>query len=214
VRIKPIVEGSGDVTAVPELLRRLQFDYGLGAHGVQIARPIKWKRSCFNSEAQVKRAVQLAKAERDCVGILIIFDSDDDCPKTYASRVAEWSRQEARNIPCEVVMANREYEAWFLSAVESLRGRRGIREDATSEAAPEQIRGAKERLETKMHPNTSYSETTDQVALTRHADFRTAYASCRSFRKLVTAFRNLLVASGAPVNEWEGSRPEAGAGTD
>jgi hypothetical protein len=202
MRIKPIVEGAGDVAAVPELLRRLQFEYGLGAHGVQIARPIKWKRSCFNSELQVKRAVQLAKAEPDCIGILIIFDSDDDCPKTHSCRVAEWSKREAGDTPCEVVMAHREYEAWFLATVESLRGKRGIREDAASEAVPEEIRGAKERLETKMRPNMSYSETTDQVALTSHADLHATYMSCRSFRRLVCAFRSLLASSGAGVNEW------------
>jgi hypothetical protein len=150
MKIKPIVESAGDVTAVPELLRRLQFDYGIGGHEVQIARPIKWKRSCFNSEPHVKRAVQLAKAESDCIGILIIFDSDDDCPKNHAGRVLEWSRLEAGNTPCEVVMAHREYEAWFLATVESLRGCRGIRLDAISEPAPEGVRGAKERLETKM----------------------------------------------------------------
>jgi hypothetical protein len=210
MRIKPIVEGSGDVAAVPELLRRLQFDYGLGGHEVEIARPIKWKRSCFNSEAHVRRAVQLAKAEPDCIGILIIFDSDDDCPKIHAARVTDWSKQEAGDTPCEVVMAHREYEAWFLATVESLRGRRGIRGDAASEAVPEGIRGAKERLETKMRPNMSYSETTDQVALTCHADFRITYTGCRSFRRLVNAFRRLLASSGAIVSEW--AEPSPGGG--
>lgn len=203
MRIKPIVEGPGDVAAIPELLRRLQFEYGLGGHEVTIARPIKWKRSCFNSEDHVQRAVRLAKAEPGCSGILIIFDSDDDCPKTHAARVTEWSRREAGATPCEVVMAHREYEAWFLATLESLRGRRGIREDAVSEVTPEGIRGAKEKLETKMRPTMSYSETTDQVALTSQADFRSTYAVCRSFRRLVRAFRNLLASSGAVVNEWE-----------
>lgn len=202
MKIKPIVEGEGDVAAVPALLRRLQFDYGLGAHDVQIARPIKWKRSCFNSEPHVKRAVQLAKAEPDCTGILIIFDSDDDCPKTHSAHVAQWSKFEAGDIPCEVVMAHREYEAWFLATIESLRGHRGIRENAISEPVPESIRGAKEKLETKMRPNMSYSETTDQVALTSHADLQTAYANCRSFRRLVRAFRSLLISSGAKVSDW------------
>jgi hypothetical protein len=211
MRIKPIVEGHGDVAAVPELLRRLQFDYGLGGHNVQIARPIKWKRSCFNSEPHVRRAVQLAKAEPDCIGILIIFDSDDDCPKTHSGRVSQWSRQEAGNVPCEVVMAHREYESWLLATVESLRGRRGIREDAISEVSPEEIRGAKERLETKMRLDMSYSETTDQVALTSHADFQTAYTRCRSFRRLVRAFRSLLVSSGANVNDWPEPSPQSGS---
>jgi hypothetical protein len=203
MKIKPIVEGHGDVAALPALLRRLQFEYGLGGCGVQIARPIRWKRSCFSSEAHVRRAVQLAKGEPGCIGILIIFDSDDDCPKFYACQVAEWARREAGHIPCEVVMANREYEAWFLSTVESLRGRGAICEDAVSEPTPEEIRGAKARLEDKMRPNILYSETTDQVAFTCIADFRPTYSNCRSFRRLVKAFRSLLTSSGEVVNEWQ-----------
>lgn len=203
MKIKPIVEGPGDVLAIPELLRRLQFEYGLGGHEVQIARPIKWKRSCFGSEFHVKRAVQLATAEPDCIGILIVFDSDDDCPKTFGARVAGWSKEEARGIPCEVVMAHREYEAWLLSTLESLRGRGAILNDAVSEQNPEEIRGAKEKLETKMRRNCCYSETTDQVALTCQADFRLTYANCRSFRKFVRAFRSLLTSAGLPTNEFD-----------
>src|ERR1019366_6379000 len=110
MKIKPIVEGHGDVLAVPELLRRLQFEYGLGAHAVQIARPIRWNRSYFNSEQQVRRAVPRAPAEPDCVGILVGIDVDDDCPNAFAPQVAAWARQESRGICCEVVMAHREYE--------------------------------------------------------------------------------------------------------
>jgi hypothetical protein len=202
MKIKPIVEGPGDVSALPELLRRLQFEYGLGGHEVQIARPIKWKRSCFGSEQQLKRAVALALSESDCVGVLILFDSDDDCPKLFAPEVTRWSREEARIVPCEVVMAQREYEAWFLAAVESLRGKRGIAADAISEASPEEIRGAKERLETKMEKRRSYSETADQVALTCQLDLHQVYDRCRSFRRLVEAFTALLHSSGVVVNEW------------
>lgn len=206
MKIKPIVEGFGDVLAVPELLRRIQFEYGVGGHDVQIARPIKWNRCYFNSEEQVKTAVRLAVAETGCAGVLVVFDSDDDCPKTYARRVAEWSIQAAGLIPCEVVMADREFEAWFLAAMESLRGRSGISHDAVSEDNPERIRGAKERLESNMLWNVSYSETSDQVALASRLDLRAVHDRCRSFRKLVKAFRRLLISTGSQVNEWPANR--------
>jgi hypothetical protein len=200
--IKPIVEGPGDVFALPELLRRLQFEYGLGGHDMKIARPIKWNRAYFNSELQIRRAVRLAMAEEGCAGILMLVDSDDDCPKLSAPQIADWSKREARGTPCEVVMAKREYEAWFLASLESLRGHRGIALDATSERNPEDIRGAKERLETRMRTGLAYSETSDQVALTCRVDLAPVYARCRSFRRLVSAFRNLLIASGIEAPEW------------
>ena len=46
-------------------------------------------------------------------------------------------------MPCGVVMAQREYEAWFLAAIESLCGQRGIVSDALYPQDPEQVRGAK-----------------------------------------------------------------------
>lgn len=202
--IKPIVEGPGDVCALPELLRRLQFEYGLGGHEMKIARPIKWNRAYFNSELQIRRAVRLAMTEEGCAGILMLVDSDDDCPKFAARQITDWSKQEAGVTPCEVVMAKREYEAWFLASLESLRGHRGITLDATSETKPEEVRGAKERLETKMRAGLAYSETSDQVALTCRADLHAVYARCRSFRRLVSAFRKLLIASGIESPEWAG----------
>lgn len=202
MKIRPIVEGYGDVSAIPELLRRLQFEYGLGAHGVQIARPVKCTRTQFNSEDQIRRVVRLAITDRDCIGLLLVLDSDDDCPKLHAPKITAWSNREARTTPCEVVMANREYEAWLLGSIESLRGHRGIRLDAAPEDNPEEFRGAKERLETKMRPGFSYSETADQVALTCLADLHSVYERCRSFRRLVNGFQNLLRAAGVGVNEW------------
>src|SRR6266545_5835080 len=67
-----------------------------------------------------------------------------------------------------VVIANREKEAWYLAAIESLRGSRGIPEDALTPADPEAIRGAKGWLARAM--GRSYSEVTDQPALSARFD--------------------------------------------
>ena len=56
-------------------------------------------------------------------------------------------------MPCYVVMPNREYEAWFLATIESLRGTRGIRDDATPHPDPESPRGAAEELRRRMARN-------------------------------------------------------------
>src|SRR5262249_43178936 len=123
--IQPIVEGHGEVEAVPLLLRRLQAE--LGTYTFQIARPIRRKRSELITEEQVRRSVRLALGTPECAGVLVIFDSDDDCPREFGPMVKGWAQAEAGNIPCEVVLAHREYEAWFIAAVESLRGYRGVR---------------------------------------------------------------------------------------
>ena len=99
-------------------------------------------------------------------------------------------------MPCAVVMANREYEAWFLASIEALRGRAAILPDATSHPDPEAPRDAKGELERRMPRGASYSPTVDQAALTAHLDLESAYRRCRSFRKLVSAFGALAAAAG------------------
>ena|SRR5882724_2744462 len=99
-------------------------------------------------------------------------------------------------------MAHREYEAWFLGAVESLRGLRGIRDDATPPADPGTPRGAKEFLEGLMAEGMSYHERADQPALTARFDMGAAYRRCRSFRKMTSALGALLKARGIDVGVW------------
>jgi hypothetical protein len=209
VRIQPIVEGFGEVEAVPVLLRRLRDEAGVYAWDVN--QPIRKKRSELVQESALRRAVKLAKLQIECRAILILFDSDDDCPKDLAPVLQGWAQAEAAPLPCAVVMAHREYEAWFLATVESLRGKRGIRDDALSHPQPEVPRDAKGQLETRMLPGRSYSETMDQAALTAQFDLAIAHARCRSFRHIVKAFGVLAGSSGTAIAQWPPSAWQAGS---
>ena len=198
--IQPIVEGHGEVEAVPVLLRRLQVE--LREYGFQIARPIRRKRSELVTEEQVRRSVRLAMGTPQCAGILIIFDSDDDCPATIGPLIQQWAQTEAGHILCQVVLAKREYEAWFIGAVESLRNIRGIRANATSHPEPETVRDCKGALEKRMSTSNSYSPSVDQAAFTAMLDLRAAYQACRSFRRVTSAFGRLAAAAGSAVQTW------------
>lgn len=200
MRIQPIVEGYGEVGAVPVLLRRLR-DQG-GAHGFEINRPIRRNRSDFVREDSLRKSVRLALLQDECRAILILFDGDDDCPKTLAPTVEAWARDEAGSVPCVVVIAQREFEAWFIATIESLRGRRSILDDAVSHPSPEEPRDAKGQIESRMTPGTSYSETADQAALTALFDMSAAYAKCRSFRRLVKAFGLMVTGVGIELTPW------------
>jgi hypothetical protein len=165
--------------------------------------PIRRHVSDFFDEAQLRKAIRLA-IKQDCQAILLIVDGDaeGDCPRAQAPAILGWARAEAAGTACAVVMAYREYEAWFLASIESLRGKRGIREDATSHPNPEQPRGAKGQLEMRMAQGRSYHETADQPALSAAFDMQPTYQKCRSFRHLVKVFGELAVAGGLPLAEW------------
>ena len=130
------------------------------------------------------------------------FDGDDDCPAELGPAVQGWATDSARDIPSEVVIAHREYEAWFLAALDSLRGIRGIREDAEPHSEPEQPRGAKELVQQHMADRRSYREVSDQPALTAEFSLPDAYRRSRSFRKLTKSFGSLLEAMGHDIGVW------------
>jgi len=198
--VQPIVEGQGDVAAVPVLLRRLAEE--ARAWSVQVARPHRRRRTQLVQRAALQTAVRVARLTPGCGAILILFDADDDCPKTLAPILADWAQEAANPIPSAIVMANREYEAWLLAAVVSLRGASGIRADAGPHPDPEAPRDAKRELESRMGPGLSYLPTADQARLSARVDLASAYRSCRSFRKLVRAFSALLAASDMVPADW------------
>jgi hypothetical protein len=199
--IQPIVEGHGEVAAFPILLRRLQdaaavYDFGIG-------HPIRRKRSELVIETKLRTAIQLAKGTPDCIGILILLDADDDAACTKGPQLLRWARAEAGEIPCEVVLANREYEAWFLASMESLRRRCGIPGTATSHATPENVRDAKGAVQAQMVPGAAYSPTAHQPSLTAAMDLAQAHLACQSFQKLVRAFSAFCISAGIALPaEW------------
>lgn len=198
--IQPIVEGQGDEAAVPLLLRRLRDE--AQAWGLEVGRPHRRRRTQLVKKDSLQSAVRVAALREDCAGILILFDADDDCPAELAPTLEQWAREAASGIPCAVVMANREYEAWFLASIEALRGRAGIPPEATSHPHPEVPRDAKGELERRMPRGASYSATVDQAPLTVHLDLQSAYRRCRSFRRLVSAFGALAAAAGVAPAVW------------
>lgn len=198
--IQSIVEGHGDVAALPVLLRRLVNESGI--EGVSVGRPIRRPRARLVDEEGTRQAVRLALVQPDCCAVLILFDGDDDCPADLGTTVQEWATAAAKGIPCRVVLAHREYEAWFLAAIESLRGHRGVMNDAEPHPAPERPRGAKEQLEARMQPGASYLETTDQPAFSALFSLPDAYRRSRSFRKLADSFANLVRAMEHDVDAW------------
>jgi len=191
VKIQSIVEGQGEVEALPVLLRRLLSE--AHRHEVEIDRPIRRTQAQLRNKEDVQAAMRLAMRQPQCAAVLFLFDGEDDCPAELGRRVCAWASEAAAGrVPCATVVAYREYETWFLASLESLRGKHGIRDDAAAPANPESHRDAKGALEAFMPANHSYSETYHQAKLSAALDLRLAAERSRSFRKLVKAIDDLL----------------------
>jgi hypothetical protein len=177
----PIVEGKAEVESVPTLLRRLCEQ--VGAYP-EIAKPVRCNRNQVVKPGELERKVEEAWTDRSgCAAILVVLDADKACPKYLAPALEARGRSAAGHRQVAVVLPRCEFEAWFLAAIESLRGIRGIREDAEPPQAPEEMRGAKEALEERMHPNCTYSDVADQPSLAAQFDLELARKRSRSFQK-------------------------------
>lgn len=182
--VASIVEGDGEVAALPVLLRRLA-SWRSPANNVDVLTPIRvYKDRFLNRPEEFSRHLKLAAAKCGDAGwILILFDADDDCPATKGSDVLAQAQAVVPHRRVAVVLANREYEAWFIAAAESLNGYRGFRyhvQDASVD--PEGPRNAKGWV--RDHMPGSYGETTDQPAFSQRFDMALAHERSRSFRKL------------------------------
>jgi hypothetical protein len=170
VRIGCIVEGHGECESVPILIRRIarQLDAGLD---VQIPHPVRVTKSKLLKPGELERAVDLAAMSvGGNGGILVILDSDDDCPAELAPELLARAQSARSDLPSAVVLPNKEFESWFLAAAQSLRGHGGFPEDLESPPQPEAIRGAKEWLSIRVRGG-AYSSTVDQASLTAHFNF-------------------------------------------
>ena len=185
VTIASIVEGKGEVAAVPILLRRIAAQASPDVF-VDALPPIRIARYRISKKGELERVVEFAARKRGQGpgGILILLDADRQCPKEVADEMLRRAQAARVDHQIRVVLAKEEYEAWFIAAVRSIAGRRGIDEATTPPAEPESIRGAKEWLGRCMRPNRAYNPTRDQPALTAIFDMDAARRSARSFDKL------------------------------
>ncbi len=126
-------------------------------------------------------------------GILILIDCDweNSCPKWDGPALLYRVELARPDLPISLVLAYREYEAWFIAASESLKGKRGLSEDLEIVEDPEAIRGAKEWLSSRMPRNRPYAETIDQPALSELFDLQSARRA-RSFDKCYREIVRLL----------------------
>jgi hypothetical protein len=189
VRIAPIVEGHGEVRSVPAILRRLCAEANV--HEVTILSPLRISRDKLVRPGEIERAVELAARNLGGVGgIAVVLDADDDAPCLLGPELLKRARARRPDLQISVVLAAREVEAWFLAAIESLRGQRGVGADAAAPADPEAIRGAKEALSRLM--TRRYSEVTDQPAFAATFDLDVARGRAPSFGKCVRDVRAML----------------------
>lgn len=194
LKIGCIVEGQGDVAAVPVLIRRIAAER-YPEMVIDIPRPNRVSRNQIVLPDKLEQEVELVVQKIRGKGtILILLDSDDDCPAQLGPALLYRVSQVRDNLPIAVVLAKCEFESWFLASAESLRGKRGLKSDITPPNNPEEIRGAKEWLYQRMQIGKKYRETSDQPALAALFDIekaRQADSFDKCYREIIRLLKEL-----------------------
>ena len=205
-RIVSIVEGDGEVSAVPILIRRIGEDLGLYVEGY---RAILTKRDRFPRLAHERETrMQMARINVGESGaILVLLDADGEPPCTHGitqcllgAELLESVHSLAAGLPVAVVLAQCEYESWFIAAAPSLVATGDLVPGTETPDNPDSIRGAKEWLGARMLNRPNYSPTADQARLTKQFDMQMACERSPSFARCYDEIARLIQAvSGASV---------------
>lgn len=197
LNIAPIVEGDGEVVAVPILLRRLIPHLCADAFA-EILRPIRQPRDrlVHNKDECLKNSILLAAAKLKQLEfegavslILVLCDADDDCVKTLAEQMDSVASATESQHSISTILAVQEYETWFVGAAASLG--RFLHLTGEPPENPEQS-GSKKRWIEDRFKGTKYSETVDQARMTAAMDLTLCRQRCPSFNKLCRDIERLL----------------------
>ena len=159
---------------------------------VHVGRPIRVKRDQFLNRAdEFEKKLRLAAGL--CAGdgwILILLDADDDCPVELAQTIRQRAAAIIPDHVVTLVLANREYEAWFIASAEAVDGCRNFVCPPQVPAA-ESIRAAKQWISLQIR-NGAYHEVLDQPAFSARLNLERAHANSRSFRKLCSDWQRAM----------------------
>jgi hypothetical protein len=213
LRIAPIVEGKGEVQCVPTLLRRIWKE--IGGEYAEILSPLHHPRSELIRRDGLRGAVEKAsiilagRSNPSLPGlVLVLLDSDEpddeNCPARLGPRLREFARGVDPRFGVSCVVANVEYETWFVASAESLimQGHLRLKPGEAIPGDPEGQRLRKRWIEDRyavkgvMRQNRQYKPTVDQLPMTRAMDLAACRAGAPSFDKLCRELEKWITPSG------------------
>ena len=194
--VVPIVEGHGEVESVRILLLRTWNEALLRTEPLEVLRPIRTPKSQLVRRDGLSRAIELAAKKLDARRvspafglILVLCDADDDCPAHVSTELLGWAQQVRADRLAACVLANVEYETWFVAAAESLGA--FVRLDGSVTERPEQRRLGKGWVKSRFI-GPRYSETADQPRMTAKMDLTSCRARSPSYDKLCRELARLI----------------------
>jgi hypothetical protein len=181
-----VVEGRGEVSAMRLLLTRVAAEM-FGYHQLEVLPPVLVKRNQMLRPAVLDRSITLARLKLDAAAavgdgrlVLVLLDADDDLPCVIAPQIMKSGTRDDVDVTC--VVANREYETWFVAAAASLTEYLDV---PTAQQWPSDVEAAGlKKAWIERHFRGHYSPSVDQAKLTARMDLEMCRGGSPSFDKL------------------------------
>lgn len=190
-RILPIVEGDGDMQAVPELIRRVA--HGLGHFDIAVERPQK-RGDLPKVIARFDDYFKVALSE----GCPILWVMDYDCAecddqKTHVKQLRARAAPLSQGTLFEFVFMVQEFETLFLADHETTRKVFGDVPDAhVFPPDPEKVRDAKGWISKARPKGSAYKPTQHQQKLAAQVDLARLQSRSPSFVRFQAAVQRLV----------------------
>ncbi len=181
-KILLVVEGDGDVKAVPTLVRRILHGHGL--YDVELL-PAQKRGDLSKVKGRFDDYFNAALKWSAPILWVMDFDCDDcECVAEASSKLYQKALQLRPEWPFKVVFIPKEFETLFLVEQIAARDVLGITTDFQFPDNPEQIRGAKEVLSKALPSGRSYKETVHQEKIAAQVDIDVLRDASSCFRHL------------------------------
>jgi hypothetical protein len=191
-KIGIIVEGHGEEQALPKLIRRILHQVEPAATVSAELRRIP-KSKLIRPDELEKAVEALSRQIGRTNPIIVLADADDECPVELRDSLCNRCEIAHKDLNISIVIAQREYESWFIAAARSLIQKGYLTTSLMPLSNCESIGGAKEWLTKHMRSSGPYSPTRHQTLFSLVMDLEEARGA-RSFRKLEKEVRFLLTA--------------------
>ena len=191
-KIVPIVEGDGEVTAVPVLLRKILWQ--LPRYDIEVARPKNANgRGNLTKKGGIEKFIRYSWKERDSGAILVLIDADTECPLALAQDLTRRVQTIGILLPVVIVVAKRMYESWFLASISTIAGHLDLPDNLLPPPNIEDVPNPKAWIEGHFPMGRAYKETQDQEAMTNLMSIDLATAA-PSFQRMLNAINEALEA--------------------
>ncbi len=188
--VVPIVEGHGEFACSRKLLERIWYEIVQGEF-IDVLQPIRQpKDKLIKDGGTFEKAIDLAVGKLNNSNvpdaralILVLVDANGDPPCKLGPKLLHDGQMHRADKDITCVVANVEYETWFVAAAESLSEFLNLSSADEIPPNPEESRHGKGWIK-KHYKGSKYSETLDQPRLTSKMDLLVARQRSPSFDKL------------------------------